>query len=90
MMRIDPSIKSGELAFLCAVALGCRSPRDIISDGPENHKRCWRWLEKWERKGWYEFGVSLDLGWLTDKGRHRAWEAAVELTRRLDASGGED
>ena len=26
-------------------------------------KQAWRTLEKWNRKGLYEYGVSLDLGW---------------------------
>jgi hypothetical protein len=26
-------------------------------------------LDKWTAKGWYEYGVSLDLGWLTPSGR---------------------
>lgn len=45
-------------------------PRDIINrpDFPIHHKRAWYLLEKWTDKGWYEFGVTLDLGWLTEKG----------------------
>lgn len=86
-MRLDPSIKSDELAFMCAVASG-GWPRDIISHSHDHpHKRCWRWLAKWERKGWYEFGVALDLGWLTDQGRQRAELAAAELVCRLTAVG---
>lgn len=27
-------------------------------------KRAWRALWKWERKGLYESGVALDLGWV--------------------------
>jgi hypothetical protein len=33
---------------------------------------CQRWpavLVKWDRKGWWEYGVSLRTGWITDKGR---------------------
>ncbi len=90
-MHIDPSIKSGELAFMCAVALG-DWPRDTINTSGAllHYKRCWRWLEKWERKGWYDYGVALDLGWLTDEGKQRAALAAVELSRRLEALGGDD
>ena len=32
-------------------------------------KQAWRTLEKWCDKGWYDYGVSIDLGWLTDKGK---------------------
>jgi hypothetical protein len=28
-------------------------------------KQAWRTLEKWDAKGWYEWGVTMDLGWLT-------------------------
>ena len=30
-----------------------------------NPKQAWRTLEKWLRKGWYNYGVALDLGWVT-------------------------
>jgi len=26
-------------------------------------------LNKWTTKGWYDYGVNVDLGWLTDKGK---------------------
>ncbi len=32
-------------------------------------------LRKWRRRGEYDYGVALDLGWLTDKGR---WLAFAE------------
>jgi hypothetical protein len=43
-------------------------PRDIIGsmldEGMiESPKQAWRTLEKWGKKGWYNYGVSLDLGW---------------------------
>lgn len=46
------------------------STRVIINE-PDfymHHKRAWYLLEKWCGKDWYEYGVTLDLGWLTDKG----------------------
>lgn len=41
------------------------SPREIINliDEYINYKRCWYLLEKWERKGFYIYGTSLDLGY---------------------------
>lgn len=33
-----------------------------------HHKRAWYLLEKWVRKSWYDYGVSLDLGWFTEEG----------------------
>ncbi len=38
-----------------------------------NVKSAMSTLEKWCDKGWYEFGVALDLGWWTD-------DAPTELT----------
>lgn len=47
-----------------------KSPRDIINEPNFSipHKRAWYFLEKWTDKGWYEYGVTLDLGWVTEKG----------------------
>ena len=41
-------------------------PRALINLLGEfiHHKRCWYLLEKWSRLGFYNYGVSLDLGWL--------------------------
>ena len=47
-----------------------KKPRDVIASmvtaGSIQHpKQAWRTLEKWIRRGEYEYGVCLDLGWLT-------------------------
>lgn len=44
-----------------------KTPREIINLLSMNHKRAWYILEKWSIEGKYEYGVSLDLGWLVDK-----------------------
>ena len=49
---------------------GIRMPRDTIQEMVDkglisNHKQAHRTLEKWNEKGWYEYGVALDLGWKT-------------------------
>lgn len=41
-------------------------PRDVINEYPINHKRAWYLLEKWSRQGKYEYGVSLDTGWIVE------------------------
>lgn len=46
--------------------------RDLIGSIDMPNKRCWYLLDKWVSKGWYEYGVALDLGWLTDKGKAAA------------------
>ena len=40
-------------------------PRDIVTilNDVIPHKRCLRYLEKWSEKGFYDYGVTLDLGW---------------------------
>ena len=44
-------------------------PRRIINEKMEiNHKRAAYLLEKFSNKGWYDYGVSLDKGWLTEEG----------------------
>jgi hypothetical protein len=70
-------MKPQEQEFLLAVAAQGRDRyvRDIAGDFigrgvAPNQLRYW--LEKWDKKGWYEYGVSLDLGWLTDEGRQQA------------------
>lgn len=41
-------------------------PRVLINFLSEyiHHKRCWYLLKKWSGLGFYNYGVSLDLGWL--------------------------
>jgi hypothetical protein len=39
-----------------------------------NHKRAWYILRKWSDRGLYDYGISLDLGWLTDEGERFAYE----------------
>ncbi len=44
------------------------SVRDVVKDLGMNEKRAAYLLEKWYAKGWYEYGVSVLAGWLTDEG----------------------
>lgn len=51
-------------------------PRDLINE-PNfymHHKRAWYLLSKWGSKRWYEWGVTMDLGWLTPEGKNKAEE----------------
>ena len=45
-----------------------RTPRGIIADAGIPPKRGWYVLGKWAGKGWYDWGVSIDLGWLNPEG----------------------
>ncbi len=47
-----------------------KTPRDIINEPgfPIPHKRAWYLLEKWSGQGLYDYGVTVDLGWMTEKG----------------------
>ena len=47
------------------------SIRDVINqcfDGMIHPKCCWYLLKKWARFGFYDYGVSLDLGWFNSIG----------------------
>ena len=62
-------VKSDERELLDA----CKSrpeefPREIMKTMSINRKRALYLLDKWADKGWYEYGTSLDLGWLTKEG----------------------
>lgn len=45
-------------------------PRDIIGapSFPMNHKRVEGLLAKWYRRGLYDFGTVIDMGWVTAAG----------------------
>jgi hypothetical protein len=56
-------------------------PRDVVNLLAETipHRRCWYYLNKWDRLGFYSCGVSLDLGWFdTDKIPPRYMEIVKE------------
>ncbi len=44
-------------------------PREIAQTLGMNWKRANYLFEKWTRRGWYDYGTNVDLGWLTDAGR---------------------
>ena len=74
-------MKEDERKFLIDVFCRCQNgvtPRDIINEEgfPIHYKRAWYLLDKWADKGWYDYGVTSDLGWLTDKGKEKASELA--------------
>lgn len=47
-----------------------------------NYKQCWYYLDKWSRKGFYDYGVTLDLGWFeADKFIGEYKSIYEELTR---------
>lgn len=64
-MRLD------EMKLLAAVAAG-EWPRDAGYRLGIHHKRVWYLCRKWSKKKWYDWGVSCDLGWITDAGRAAA------------------
>lgn len=64
-------MKPDERALLLAVAAGDQ-PRDAGARLGIHHRRVDYLCEKWTGKGLYDWGVSVDTGWLTDAGRARA------------------
>jgi hypothetical protein len=69
-------VKPDEAALLKAVAAmpGGALVRDVIPD-EMSYKRAVYLLRKWAGKGWYDYGVGVDLGWLTAKGKEAARDA---------------
>jgi len=43
--------------------------RQLVADIGMNEKRAAYICEKWTEKGWYEYGVNVLAGWLTDEGK---------------------
>lgn len=49
--------------------------RQLILDMGMNEKRAAYICEKWTNKGWYDYGVNVLAGWLTEEGMNK------EITR---------
>lgn len=79
------TIKDDEKIFLIDVYKKCKLGshyfvRDLINE-PNfyiYYKRAWYLLEEWSGKRWYEWGVTLDLGWLEPSGIRKAEELIDE------------
>lgn len=85
-------MKEDERYFLKLMQARCslmrlprESPRVIIADPacPVVERRATRILEKWARKGWYDYGVSLDTGWVTAQGMAVRFEGGKLVTLML-------
>lgn len=63
----EAGLKEQERVFfaLCYNLRNTHKPREIVNllDDTIPHKRCWYYLTKWSRLGFYDYGVTLDLGW---------------------------
>ena len=63
----QPAMKDHERIFfaLCYNLRGSMKPRDVVNLLADTipHKRCWYYLDKWSSLGFYDYGVTLDLGW---------------------------
>lgn len=62
-----PAMKDHERIFfaLCYNLRRTHKPRDVVNLLAETipHKRCWYYLRKWDNLGFYNYGVTEDLGW---------------------------
>ena len=47
--------------------------------GVLHYKRCWYLLEKWERLGFYNYGVTQDLGWIELDNLPERYAALLEM-----------
>lgn len=65
-------MKKNELLFINFVLnkQDTESIRELIHRIDIPYKQCWYYLNKWCAKGYYEYGVTLDLGWLTKAGKY--------------------
>jgi len=43
--------------------------RQLVADIGMNEKRAAYILQKWSDKQWYDYGISVMAGWLTDEGK---------------------
>lgn len=77
-------MKDHERIFF-ALCFGLRNifkPRDVVNILGETipHNRCWYYLKKWDGLGFYNYGVTLDLGWFElDKIPPRYMEITKEI-----------
>jgi hypothetical protein len=75
-------MKPDERAFLilCQRLVGRpttgTTPRVVIeqASGIVHPKRALYLLQKWSDKGWYSYGVTIDLGWMTELGMEQKGE----------------
>ena len=59
--------KSEEEMFYQLLKITKKKPRELIDELPINRKRALYILKKWSEQGKYDYGVSLDLGWITEQ-----------------------
>lgn len=85
-----PPMKNQERIFfsLCYGLRDTYRPREVVNLLADTipHKRCWYYLEKWAARGFYSYGVTLDLGWFYPEklpDRYRQIVAAQEPERLL-------
>ena len=66
-VNANPTMKDHERIFfaLCYNLRDHIKPRYVVNLLADTipHKRCWYYLEKWHRLGFYSSGVTADLGW---------------------------
>ncbi len=65
--------------LLTAIASGER-PREAGERIGIHPNRVAALCQKWTRRGYYDYGVSLDMGFITEKGRElvRSWSKSLE------------
>ena len=52
----------------------------ILHDaGMIHYKRCWYLLDKWEKLGFYNYGVTSDLGWIEIDNLPERYAALLEV-----------
>ena len=71
-------MKDSEKRFLMIVYTKVNASNGVyakhVLDIEGNAKQNLYYLEKWTKKDWYDYGVSINTGWLTGLGKQKAWE----------------
>lgn len=77
-------MKEDEILFFLAVyRMVPTYPRHIYPRMKMPWKRARYLLRKWEKKGWYEAPVSIDLGWLLEPGKTKAMALIHERSKQI-------
>lgn len=69
-------MKEDERRLLIDVAAGRWARYSARASGMPANRLRYLCEDKWPAKGWYEYGVTYDLGWLTEAGKAKAAELA--------------
>lgn len=77
-------MKDDERRLLIELNRSARLPREIAREQGMHPKRACAMLAKWAKRGWYDYGVSVDMGWLEQAGKDAAKAMEPQTTKPKD------